>query len=154
MLALLLGRRSAKLGRIHVLHWTVVRHWRGVRRQQPQYGPVRLGFPGLQGLAQPIDDRGDVARADIGAPTTTRRPDRRHVHEVTFDQLQRIRAPLLYVLSRTDRLFPPAIAPKVLERLHAAGVRTRYFEIDSEHGHFASSIDAAKWAPTLRAFLK
>jgi homoserine O-acetyltransferase/O-succinyltransferase len=70
------------------------------------------------------------------------------------DQLHRIRAPLLYVLSRTDRLFPPASAPKVLERLRAAGVRTRYCEIDSDYGHFASSVDAAKWTPTLRAFLQ
>jgi homoserine O-acetyltransferase/O-succinyltransferase len=70
------------------------------------------------------------------------------------DQLHRIRAPLLYVLSRTDTLFPPSIAPKVLDQLKEAGVRARYFEIDSEYGHFASSADAAKWTSTLRAFLK
>jgi hypothetical protein len=44
--------------------------------------------PVLQGAAQPIDERGDVARADIAASTSTRRRDRRHVNEVTFDQLQ------------------------------------------------------------------
>jgi homoserine O-acetyltransferase len=70
------------------------------------------------------------------------------------DQLQRIRAPLLYVLSRTDQLFPPSIAAAVLEQLKNAGVRTQYFEIDSEYGHFASSADAAKWTPTLREFLR
>jgi homoserine O-acetyltransferase len=61
---------------------------------------------------------------------------------------------LLYVLSRTDQIFPPSIAAAVLEQLKNAGVRTQYFEIDSEYGHFASSADAAKWTPTLRAFLQ
>jgi homoserine O-acetyltransferase len=70
------------------------------------------------------------------------------------DKLHRIRAPLLYVLSRTDSLFPPSLAPKVLQQLKDAGVRTQYFEIDSDYGHFASSVDAAKWTPALRAFLQ
>ncbi|HWM67669.1 MAG TPA: alpha/beta fold hydrolase [Steroidobacteraceae bacterium] len=70
------------------------------------------------------------------------------------DQLHRIRAPLLYVLSRTDHIFPPSLAPAVLEQLKNAGVSTQYFEIDSEYGHFASSADAAKWTPTLREFLR
>jgi homoserine O-acetyltransferase len=70
------------------------------------------------------------------------------------DQLHRIRAPLLYVLSRTDRLFPPSIAPQVLDQLNSAGVRARYFEIDSEYGHFASSADAEKWTSVLRAFMQ
>jgi homoserine O-acetyltransferase len=34
-----------------------------------------------------------------------------------------------------------------------AGVDARYFEIDSEHGHLASGLDAAKWEPILRRFL-
>ncbi len=68
-------------------------------------------------------------------------------------RLDRIRAPLLYVLSRTDRMFPPALAPQVMAQLERAGVDARYFEIDSAYGHFASGIDAAKWAPALRDFL-
>jgi homoserine O-acetyltransferase len=71
-----------------------------------------------------------------------------------LDRLHRIRAPLLYVLSRSDSLFPPSLAPKVLQQLKDAGVRTQYFEIDSDYGHFASSVDAAKWTPALRAFLQ
>jgi homoserine O-acetyltransferase len=70
------------------------------------------------------------------------------------DRLHRIRAPLLYVLSRSDALFPPSLAPKILQQLKDAGVRAQYFEIDSDYGHFASSVDAAKWTPTLRAFLR
>lgn len=65
----------------------------------------------------------------------------------------RIRAKMLYVLSRTDRLFPPSLAPSMMEALKAAGVDARYEEIDSPHGHLASGTDAAKWAPALAAFL-
>lgn len=68
--------------------------------------------------------------------------------------LDRIRAPVLYVLSRTDVLFPPSLAPRVLEALHAAGVDASYFEIDSDRGHLASGADGAKWAPALRDFMR
>ena len=65
----------------------------------------------------------------------------------------RIRVPVLYVLSRTDALFPPTLAPGVMAGLRDAGVDADYFEIDSDHGHLASGADAAKWAPALRAFI-
>lgn len=66
----------------------------------------------------------------------------------------RIRVPVLYVLSRTDALFPPSLAPGVMAGLLAAGVDAAYVEIDSEHGHLASGADAGKWAPALRAFIE
>jgi len=50
----------------------------------------------------------------------------------------RIRVPVLYVLSRTDALFPPSLAPEVMAGLHAAGVDAAYAEIDS---------DTATWHP-------
>ncbi|WP_428490188.1 alpha/beta fold hydrolase [Rhodopila sp.] len=65
----------------------------------------------------------------------------------------RIKVPVLYVLSRTDALFPPSLAPGVMAGLHGAGVEADYFEIDSEHGHLASGADGGKWAPALRAFV-
>ena len=65
----------------------------------------------------------------------------------------RIRVPVLYVLSRTDALFPPSLAPGVMASLRAVGVDAEYVEIDSEHGHLASGADAAKWAPALRGFI-
>ena len=65
----------------------------------------------------------------------------------------RIKVPVLYVLSRTDALFPPSLAPGVMEGLKKAGVDATYFEIDSDHGHLASGADADKWAPALRAFM-
>jgi homoserine O-acetyltransferase len=75
---------------------------------------------------------------------------------VRFDaekDFAKIKAKLLYVLSRTDKVFPPTIAPDVLAKLKAAGVSADYFEIDSDYGHSASGLDAAKWAPRLKAFM-
>jgi homoserine O-acetyltransferase/O-succinyltransferase len=75
---------------------------------------------------------------------------------VRFDaekDMPRINAKVLYVLSRTDKVFPPTIAPDVMAKLKAAGVSADYFEIDSDFGHSASGLDAAKWAPRLRAFM-
>jgi homoserine O-acetyltransferase len=69
-------------------------------------------------------------------------------------ELARIRVPMLYVLSRTDVLFPPSIAPGVMDALHKAGVDATYFEIDSDKGHLASGADAALWAPALRDFMR
>jgi homoserine O-acetyltransferase/O-succinyltransferase len=68
--------------------------------------------------------------------------------------MARIRVPVLYVLSRTDELFPPSLAPGVIDSLRKLGVDAAYFEIDSEHGHLASGADAAKWAPALREFMR
>ena len=65
----------------------------------------------------------------------------------------KIRAKMLYVISRTDKLFPPSIAPDVMAKLKAAGVDARYFEIDSELGHMAPGPEADKWGPTLKNFL-
>jgi homoserine O-acetyltransferase len=64
-----------------------------------------------------------------------------------------IKAKVLYVLCRTDALFPPKIAPDVMTRLAEAEVEARYFEIDSELGHSSSGPEHAKWSPVLREFL-
>jgi homoserine O-acetyltransferase/O-succinyltransferase len=71
----------------------------------------------------------------------------------TVKDFPQIKAKVLYVLCRTDRLFPPAIAPAVMEDFAAAGVDARYFEIDSELGHSASGPEHAKWSPVLQEFL-
>jgi len=76
---------------------------------------------------------------------------------VRFDaqrDVAKIRAKLLYVLSRTDKLFPPSIAPGVMDALAKAGVQASYFEIDSELGHVASGPEWAKWGPRLQSFLE
>ena len=71
----------------------------------------------------------------------------------TRPDFARIKAKVLYILCRTDALFPPAIAPAVMAALKEAGVGARYFELDSELGHTASGPEHAKWSPTLREFL-
>jgi homoserine O-acetyltransferase len=69
-------------------------------------------------------------------------------------QFGNIKSKMLYVLSRTDRLFPPELAPGVMQRLKTAGVDADYFLLDSEYGHSASGRDAHKWAPRLRLFME
>jgi homoserine O-acetyltransferase len=76
---------------------------------------------------------------------------------VGFDaerDLDKIRSRVLYVLSRTDKLFPPSIAPGVMDKLAKAGVQASYFEIDTELGHVASGHEWGKWGPTLQRFVE
>lgn len=72
--------------------------------------------------------------------------------DVTAD-LNRIKAKVLYILSRTDRLFPPELEHEVMPALKGAGVNADYFLLDSDYGHSASGRDAHKWAPRLREFM-
>jgi homoserine O-acetyltransferase len=68
-------------------------------------------------------------------------------------QFSKIKAKVLYVLSRTDKLFPPELAAAVMPALKMAGVDADYFLLDSEYGHVASGRDWQKWAPRLREFM-
>jgi homoserine O-acetyltransferase len=70
-----------------------------------------------------------------------------------LSRFHEIKVPVLYILSRTDKLFPPTLAPPVMQAFKEAGVKAEYFALDSEFGHSASGKDAAKWAPKLREFL-
>jgi homoserine O-acetyltransferase len=67
--------------------------------------------------------------------------------------LASIKAPVLYVLSRSDNLFPPSIAPETMKLLKEAGVDARFFELDSDNGHRAPSLDWQGWAQELETFL-
>ena len=69
-------------------------------------------------------------------------------------QFSKIKAKVLYVLSRTDKLFPPELAAAVMPALKMAGVDADYFLLDSEYGHVASGRDWQKWAPRLREFME
>ena len=71
----------------------------------------------------------------------------------TRPDFAKIKAKVLYLLCRTDALFPPKIAPGVIDALRAAGVEARYFEIDSDLGHSSSGPEHALWSPVLREFL-
>jgi len=72
----------------------------------------------------------------------------------TVKDFAKIKARVLFVLCRTDTLFPPSIAPGVMDALAGAGVDARFFEIDSNLGHSASGPEHAKWSPVLCAFLE
>jgi homoserine O-acetyltransferase len=69
-------------------------------------------------------------------------------------QFGSIKSKVLYVLSRTDRLFPPELALGVMPGLKTAGVDADYFLLDSDYGHSATGRDAHKWAPRLRQFME
>jgi len=64
-----------------------------------------------------------------------------------------IRAGVLIANSRTDPVFPPAIADQIAPALDTAGVRWQAHPLDSEKGHFASGADAHLWAQALRGFM-
>jgi homoserine O-acetyltransferase/O-succinyltransferase len=68
-------------------------------------------------------------------------------------EFAKLRAKVLYVLSTSDKLFPPTLAPEVMAKLRAAGVDADYFALESTHGHVASTSEPDKWAPALRRFL-
>ena len=68
-------------------------------------------------------------------------------------QLSEAKAELMYVLCSTDGLFPPSIAKETLDRWPRSSGKTKYVEIDSSYGHFASSLDSNKWAKALSGFL-
>jgi homoserine O-acetyltransferase/O-succinyltransferase len=68
-------------------------------------------------------------------------------------QFSKIKSKVLYVLSRTDKLFPPELEAIVMPGLKAAGVEADYFLLDSDYGHSASGLDAHKWTPRLRQFI-
>jgi len=89
-------------------------------------------------------------RFDPNSMITLRKAAVRYDAERDFGQ---IRAKVLYVLSRTDKLFPPSIGPGVMDKLAKAGVHAEYFEIDTDLGHSASGPEWAKWAPTLKDFI-
>ncbi len=61
---------------------------------------------------------------------------------------------VLYVNSKTDKLFDIALCPAYVIDMRKAGVDVTYVELPSDKGHMASHQDAAMWAPILAAFMK
>ena len=61
---------------------------------------------------------------------------------------------VLYVQSKTDKLFDIALCPTYVNDMRKAGIDVTYVELPSNKGHMASHADAALWAPLLGAFLK
>jgi len=69
------------------------------------------------------------------------------------EDLPRMRAPLLYVLSRTDPVFSPALARELAPLFDAAGLNWTYVELESDKGHLASGADSALWGDVLADFM-
>lgn len=69
------------------------------------------------------------------------------------DRLTAIRAPILYVASRSDRLVPPVSTRAAVAAMQAAGNDLRYVELDSEDGHCAPGSEPQLWESELRQFL-
>jgi homoserine O-acetyltransferase len=69
-----------------------------------------------------------------------------------YDRLKQ--AKVLYVNSKTDKLFDIADCPAYVSDMRKAGVDVTYVELPSDKGHMASHADAWMWAPILSAFLK
>ena len=67
------------------------------------------------------------------------------------EELGAIRAPVLYVVSRSDEVFSPTLA-RGIAALPAARDWS-FVVLDSDKGHFASGADAALWADLLRRFM-
>jgi homoserine O-acetyltransferase len=67
--------------------------------------------------------------------------------------LYRIRARLLYILADTDEWFPASIGRDVMSKLSKAGVDVTFHELNSRHGHYATTEEPEKWEPQAKAFL-
>ncbi len=71
----------------------------------------------------------------------------------TRPHFHKIKARVLFVISNTDKLFPPSIVPGVMAHFATARIDARYFEIDTELGHLASGPEGDQWGPALREFI-
>ncbi len=69
-----------------------------------------------------------------------------------YDRLRH--AKVLYVNSKTDKLFDIALCPAYVSDMRKAGVDVTYVELPSDKGHMASHQDAHMWAPILKAFIE
>jgi len=74
--------------------------------------------------------------------------------DVTGDYAKLKGTKVLYVQSRTDKLFDIALSPGYVSDMRKVGIDITYVELPSNKGHMASHADAALWAPILGAFMK
>jgi homoserine O-acetyltransferase len=68
-----------------------------------------------------------------------------------YDRLTR--AKVLYVQSKTDKVFDIELCPGYVADMRKAGVDVTYVELPTDKGHMASNADAQLWAPILKAFI-
>ena len=66
-------------------------------------------------------------------------------------RLSEVSCPVLYVISQTDRLFPPSI--EVSQQLAAALPELTYLELETPYGHSASGVELHQWEHALKDLL-
>jgi homoserine O-acetyltransferase len=88
---------------------------------------------------------------DANALVVLRRASNRYDVTTRLDQT---RAKILYVLSRTDRIFPPPLAAEFMPMFKRAGLDAEYIELDTEFGHSCGPDEAPQWAVQLRRFMR
>lgn len=69
-----------------------------------------------------------------------------------YDKIKQTK--VLYVNSKTDKLFDLTVSLGHVMDMRKAGVDVTFVELPSDKGHLASHADAAMWAPILAAFIK
>ncbi|HTR85939.1 MAG TPA: alpha/beta fold hydrolase [Reyranella sp.] len=69
-----------------------------------------------------------------------------------YDKLKQTK--VLYVISKTDKLFDITDCAAHALAMRKAGVDLTYVEMPSDKGHMASHQDAAMWSPILAAFMQ
>ena len=74
--------------------------------------------------------------------------------DITKDYAKLKGTKVLYVNSKTDKLFDIALCPAYVTDMRKAGADVTYVELPSNKGHMASHADAGLWAPILGAFMK
>ncbi len=91
-----------------------------------------------------------VRAFDGNSMVVLRRATESYDAEANFGALK---AKVLYALTTTDKLFPPSIAPAVMQKLTAAKKDARFFEIRNQFGHIGANTESPDWVPTLAAFI-
>ncbi|CAN5904879.1 homoserine O-acetyltransferase [soil metagenome] len=74
--------------------------------------------------------------------------------DITGDYAKLRDTQVLYVQSKSDKLFDIADCPAYVSDMRRAGIDITYVELPTNKGHMASHADAALWAPILGSFLK
>jgi homoserine O-acetyltransferase len=74
--------------------------------------------------------------------------------DITGDYAKLKNTKVLYVNSKTDKLFDLTLCLEHVVGMRKAGIDVTFVELPSDKGHMASHQDAAMWAPILAAYMK
>jgi len=74
--------------------------------------------------------------------------------DITADYAKLKNTKVLYVNSKTDKLFDITLCLEHVLDMRKAGIDVTFVELPSDKGHMASHQDAAMWAPILAAYMK